>query len=1053
MFTLSDILDKGISLDSSEIRSLPAAQYAAQAGRRTAERASLPDVAADRRRLFNPTGLNPGTLEFRPLVRARCPRTQAQKTTRHTVSPPGVFDKLRLVLLVLVPLCHSGVALGSPPIEYVKEQHPPKLEGVLARIQKNWMAQKRALAKATAKQYGASKIIGENITVVLEPRHGRLSESIDFAALSDLGVSIVAQSRHLLEVSAPVAALESLAQVGGVQFVRLPIEPSLHAVVSEGVDRIRAQVYLDEGFTGRGIKVGVIDIGFVGVQTLQDQRELPDLSYRDFTRQGIFEQGSLSESAKIHGSACAEIVHDIAPNAEIQLYKVDNLVSLENAKDAAIQDGMDIVTVSLGWDVAYGFGDGTGLACEIVDDAFQNNVLWVNAAGNEAKSKISALLHDPDDDGFHNFEGENEIVNLKNVQVGNKVKAVLTWNEWPLTSHDYDLLLVRMGTDESREIVERADTKQLQSRPIEFLAFDIRESGTYGLAIWRASDAKVTLFKLYSPSHELDGTVSIAGSLTSPADARGALTVGALHHWEWTTGPIADYSSQGPTFDGRIKPDLVAPAGVRTISYGSDGYFGTSAATPHVAGAAALLKSSDPVHYNARNLYDALVQSTVDMGDRGADNVYGNGRLDLSLLPPDGKPAMNLSRTVLDFGAVLLGSSQTRNLGIVNTGQASLVITNILLPTSDYALSRFSYTVAPGRSEQVSVSFSPQSVGDRSGEMTILSNLPQNTVALRARGIRQPVDPVPTISVDSSRRDFGGVEVGSTKSLTVTVTNSGEASLTITDITASNEQVSVSPRQLTIPAKQNGYITLRYEPNRAEDLSGRVTIYSNDSKTPVVGFPIVGKGLRSQTTSFKLSLVVDAPKDQDVYSTPSDGVIAIEIHGRQVKDAIGFRALFDSDAQSFVFTGFDIGDGIPNGHSPGPYYPPDPSSIEVMAASFGGRIAEPSAKLGTVRFSVSDTFQTGQVRLRYARIRRSGKFEVFADPVVLKFSKQGALTADFDGDGTVGFSDFLQFAGAFGLSRGDARYDARYDLDGNGMIGFGDLLIFAGAFGKQAVSN
>ena len=55
---------------------------------------------------------------------------------------------------------------------------------------------------------------------------------------------------------------------------------------------------------------------------------------------------------------------------------------------------------------------------------------------------------------------------------------------------------------------------------------------------------------------------------------------------------------------------------------------------------------------------------------------------------------------------------------------------------------------------------------------------------------------------------------------------------------------------------------------------------------------------------------------------------------------------------------------------------------------------------------------------------------------------------DFDGDGTVGFSDFVQFAAQFGLSRGDQGYDARYDLDGNGAIGFGDFVIFASAFGN-----
>ena len=57
--------------------------------------------------------------------------------------------------------------------------------------------------------------------------------------------------------------------------------------------------------------------------------------------------------------------------------------------------------------------------------------------------------------------------------------------------------------------------------------------------------------------------------------------------------------------------------------------------------------------------------------------------------------------------------------------------------------------------------------------------------------------------------------------------------------------------------------------------------------------------------------------------------------------------------------------------------------------------------------------------------------------------------ADLDGDGTVGFADFLIFAGMFGAKQGDDRFDARADLDGDGAIGFGDFLIFANAFGSS----
>ena len=60
-----------------------------------------------------------------------------------------------------------------------------------------------------------------------------------------------------------------------------------------------------------------------------------------------------------------------------------------------------------------------------------------------------------------------------------------------------------------------------------------------------------------------------------------------------------------------------------------------------------------------------------------------------------------------------------------------------------------------------------------------------------------------------------------------------------------------------------------------------------------------------------------------------------------------------------------------------------------------------------------------------------------------------APASDFDGDGTVGFADFLQFVEKFGLSEKDKAYQTRFDLDGDGVVGFGDFLIFANNFGKK----
>ena len=58
-------------------------------------------------------------------------------------------------------------------------------------------------------------------------------------------------------------------------------------------------------------------------------------------------------------------------------------------------------------------------------------------------------------------------------------------------------------------------------------------------------------------------------------------------------------------------------------------------------------------------------------------------------------------------------------------------------------------------------------------------------------------------------------------------------------------------------------------------------------------------------------------------------------------------------------------------------------------------------------------------------------------------------TPDFDGDGTVGFSDFLAFAGQFGAQDSDGRYQAKYDLNSDGAIDFDDFLLFVNSYGQS----
>ena len=512
-----------------------------------------------------------------------------------------------LSLLLVVPLW--GQDLDVAP---AKPVGPPNIESALWEL----------AAPSAAKPTRAAD--GPRVVVILVPAAG-VAVAIDTTTFAALGVDILAQSKSLMRVSVPAAALRAVSELPSVAFVRRPRRPHAQQTYSEGLALIRALENHAAGEKGQGVKVAIIDGGFKGADKLRDDMPVRRW-FRDYTGTGIY------AGTDAHGTACAEIVHDVAPEAELYLYKVIDIVDLENAKDRCIQNGVAIVNYSATW-VGEGFGDGRGIICDIVNDAADNGILWVNAVGNYAQKHYAGFWHDSDADNRHNFAAGDDAVNFV-AEIGNAIRVTLTWDDWPTTTADYDLYLYHQDASGNIEEVSKSTDMQGEGgAPMEFIEYFAERAGTYGISVVRVGEAEPKKLRVWSWHHDIEYPVP-TGSLGIPSDARGALSVGAIHRDQWDLGTVASYSSRGPTADGRIKPDLVAPSGVATASYGADKLFGgTSAATPHVAGAAALLKSANP-SLSRDDLWQALVEATVDVGAPGKDDSTGYGKLVLSVSAP-----------------------------------------------------------------------------------------------------------------------------------------------------------------------------------------------------------------------------------------------------------------------------------------------------------------------------------------------------------------------------------------------------------------------------------
>ena len=233
-----------------------------------------------------------------------------------------------------------------------------------------------------------------------------------------------------------------------------------------------------------------------------------------------------------------------------------------------------------------------------------------------------------------------------------------------------------------------------------------------------------------------------------------------------------------------------------------------------------------------------------------------------------GSGQLTVSRSIIAFGSVSVGTSQTQAITLTNSGGSKLSVTQATLSGSDFTLSGLSYpvTLSGGQSATCYVTFNPQSTSTYSGIVSIAfitqstgkghllasTSGSSTTVTLPVSGTGVSAG---QLTANPSSLVFGYVQVGNSQTLAETLTNSGGASLTISAVGATS---SFTPSGLSLPitlsAGQSVSFSVAFSPTSSGTVSGGMTIASNASN-PSLNVPLSGAGVTpGQLTASPASL-------------------------------------------------------------------------------------------------------------------------------------------------------------------------------------------------------
>lgn len=248
--------------------------------------------------------------------------------------------------------------------------------------------------------------------------------------------------------------------------------------------------------------------------------------------------------------------------------------------------------------------------------------------------------------------------------------------------------------------------------------------------------------------------------------------------------------------------------------------------------------------------------------------------------PSWAQPEISVNPSSLDFPGVGMGCSVTQALEITSAGSEQLIIDDIYfienwMDSYSFISPALPIDIPPGNTVIVSVTFSPMVDTMLVGTLALASNasqVPLATVSLFGDGYGTPCETSPEIRVTPNALDFGGVVIGSTETLPLTIENAGNGPLTVSFVDfAYNElsqfAVTAPGTPFTLDPGETQDVQISYTPDSTvHSALGILQIDSNDESNPILSVTVSGEGIQVQDFTLDMLVTPGSPRKGEAFS-------------------------------------------------------------------------------------------------------------------------------------------------------------------------------------------